>query len=279
MPIKHAMPFLRWAGSKHCALNRLESVFRNYEYDLYVDPFVGAGSVFFNLAKEVKAVVSDSNLDLISFYRFLKLDPDALWQRLSGFRSRISKVHYQQVRKRYNLLPQGLDRAATFFFLNRTCFNGIYRVNQLGEFNVPVGSRRIFKYPSLEEFRELSDEAQRAEIVHCDFSDTLKHARVGALFYLDPPYTDLGDSRGYDRYSWPPFQRSDLKRLETFIVEIVRKGANVIVSYSGSKTPWFVPSQFNIMRLKVFRSISCDGARGNRVETCTHGGCNQSSKC
>lgn len=216
-------PWLRWAGSKWRALPALRPVFENRTYDFYVDPFVGAGTVFFRLTRPVNSVLSDLNGDVISFYQFLKLDPDALWKQLSAFPHRVTRSYYYSIRKRYNTLPQGLDRAATFFFLNRTCFNGIYRINKRGEFNVPFGQRTFFKYPSLQTLRQVSGKLQRAEILHCDFADTLPYARRGALYYLDPPYSEIAGAPGYNRYAWPPFRTSDLTRLEEFILELVRR--------------------------------------------------------
>jgi site-specific DNA-adenine methylase len=120
----------------------------------------------------------------------------------------------------------------------------------------------------LELFRELSEKLQRAEIINGDFRSTLRHACQGALFYIDPPYTGTGDKRGYDRYVWPPFQRADLERLQRFVEAVARRNAHVIVSYSGTRLPWFVPSEFECTRLEIYRSISSDGARGRKKEIC-----------
>lgn len=260
--------WLRWAGSKRRALSALSPIFDRYDYDTYIEPFVGAGTVFFNIARSTRAILCDRNKDLILFYRFLRDEPDRLWKRLQHFPPRFSSQIYGGIRERFNSLPAGLERAATFFFLNRTCFNGVYRVNQRSEFNVPVGSRRKFKYPRLELFQQLSKKLQSAEIIDGDFRRTLQFARLGTLFYIDPPYTGAGDKRSYDRYVWPPFQRADLQRLQRFVESVVSRSAYVIVSYSGSRLPWFVPSDFVYQRLKIYRSISCDGMRGRKTEIC-----------
>lgn len=262
-----SVPWLRWAGSKWRALSGLRAVLENRNYDYYVDPFVGAGSVYFKLARPVNAVLSDINKDLMSFYLHLQRNPDELWRLLSEFPLKFSGDFYIEVRKKFNSLPPGLERAATFFFLNRTCFNGIYRINKRGEFNVPIG-RRKFSYPRLEAFQQLSNKLQSAQILDWDFELTARHARRGVLYYLDPPYTETQQGASYNRYSWPPFRRVDLERLQDFVVTIVARGAHVIVSYAGSKMPWFLPQHFGLKRLKVFRSISSDGSRGDRAEIC-----------
>ncbi len=261
--------WLRWAGSKWRALHALKPILESRDYDLYVDPFVGAGTVFFKLAKPVDSILSDLNRDVISFYQFLKSNPDGLWRELSKFPRNVSEASYKAVRKRFNSLSKGRERAATFFFLNRTCFNGVYRINRRGEFNVPYGLRGKFEYPTAASLQQFSIQLQDATILHCDFAETLRFARQRALYYLDPPYTEIAGKPGYTRYSWPPFRRSDLERLRVFILELVRRSADVIVSYSGRKTPWFVPSAFETRSFKVFRSISSDGTRGHKFEVCS----------
>ena len=261
------LPWLRWAGSKKRALSGLRAVLENLEYDRYVDPFVGAGSIYFTLVRSPAAILSDVNKDLISFYRYLQQSPDELWSRLSTFPLRFSTDFYVETRKKFNSLPEGLNRAATFFFLNRTCFNGIYRTNRRGEFNVPVG-RKLFSFPRLEAFRHLSKCLQTAELLDCDFVETARYAKRGALYYLDPPYTETRRGSSYNRYSWPPFRRTDLERLRDFVATIVSRGAHVVVSYAGNKMPWFLPQYFGLKRMKVFRSISSDGSRGDKAEIC-----------
>ena len=262
--------WLRWAGSKGRSLRALRPILENRQYDYYVDPFVGAGTVFFALAKPVDAVLSDLNADVINFYNFLKNNPESLWDELSSFPKEVSKSYYKIARNKFNGLPLGMDRAATFFFLNRTCFNGVYRINQRGEFNVPYGLRSKFQYPSLETLKQLSNMLQRATILHGDFSQTLSFAHEGSLYYLDPPYTEIAGNPGFNRYSWPPFRRLDLERLQGFILHLLQRGADVIVSYSGRKSPWFVPDKFETRSFKVFRSISCDGTRGHKFEVCAY---------
>lgn len=257
--------WLRWAGSKYRSLHALKPILEGLEYELYVEPFVGAGTVFFRLARPVPSVLSDLNRDVTSFYQFLKHDPKSLSEELAKLETRVSKSYYAGIRTRFNTLPLGLERAATFFFLNRTCFNGIYRVNKQGEFNVPYGQRKKFQFPSIDELSRLSTILQRATILHVDFRETLRYAHPGALFYLDPPYTS-----GYRRYAWPPFGQDDLERLQEFILALVQSGAHVIVSYAGCRMPWFVPATFSVRAFKVLRSISSDGARGQKFEVCAY---------
>lgn len=227
---------------------------------------MGAATVFLNLAAPTRAVLADTNEDLIAFFSHLKRDPEAVWRELSTFPRLVSKSYYYSARTRFNGLQPGLTRAATFFFLNRTCFNGVYRVNRRGEFNVPKGSRRIFRYPTLQELSSIGVKLQRADLICSDFQKTAALARPGVLFYLDPPYT----GNAYDRYSWPPFRGRDIDRLGAFIATVRSRGASVIASYSGTQRPCFLSKEFEVKRLNVFRSISSDGSRGKKAEVCAY---------
>lgn len=261
--------WLRWAGSKWRSLHALKPIIKTFQFDRFVDPFVGAGSIFFELADPVSAILSDTNRDLISFYNHLRSNPVGLYELLTQFPAHVTGASYVATRRRFNALPYSLERAATFLFLNRTCFNGVYRVNKMGQFNVPIGRSR-FEYPSFATITLLSKKLQRAEILEGDFAATARFARRGSLFYIDPPYTETNSGSGFNRYGWPPFRKSDLYRLESFIAEIVRQGAEVIVSYSGSQRPWFVTSEFALKRFRIFRSISSNGSRGHKAEVCAY---------
>jgi DNA adenine methylase len=261
--------WLRWAGSKMRSIGRLRPVFEAFEYDFYIEPFLGAGTVFFHLIKSVPSILNDTNRDLVTFYRLIKSCPSALWRELSRFPHRVTPREYLLFREKFNQASRGLHRAAMFFFLNRTCFNGIYRINRCGKFNVPAG-RLIYRYPPIEALFTVSQKLKCAQLTHGDFFETLDHARPGVLYYLDPPYTRTGAGRGYDRYSWPPFREEDLTRLSVFIQSALALGAAVIVSYGGRARPWFVPSDLSVKAFKVFRSVSSDGARGDRSELCAY---------
>lgn len=262
--------WLRWAGSKTRSIGPLRPVFEALEYDLYVEPFLGAGSVFLRLVKPVPSILNDANRDLISFYRWVRNRPSVLWRELKLFPHRVTLREYHLIREKFNQTPWGLRRAAMFFFLNRTCFNGIYRINRHGEFNVPAG-RRLYRYPSLEALLTVSRKLSDAELIHGDFFETVDYARRGVLYYLDPPYTRVGLGQGYDRYSWPPFREAALRRLSEFIEIVLARRAAVVISYGGHTRPWFVPSTLSVRAFKVFRSVSSDGARGNRWELCAYG--------
>lgn len=262
--------WLRWAGSKRRSLNSLRPVFARYTYDLFVDPFFGAGSVFFNLNKAPRAILSDSNSDLIEFYGHLRANPKRLREELSALPKLVSSRTYYRTRQEFNRARPSFRRSAHFFFLNRLCFNGVYRVNRFGEFNVPMGSRTRFRAPSIEHLAQMSKMLQVAELRPRDFSDTYRYARPGTLFYIDPPYTANTYGHAFDRYSWPPFRQAQLLRLESYVEKLAEKGASLVVSYAGRDRPSFVPRQFHLRTFTVYRSISVNGSRAHHSEICAY---------
>ena len=262
--------WLRWAGSKWRSLDELRPVFERYSYDLFVDPFFGAGSVFFNLNAARRAVLSDANPHLMEFYRHLRADPKRLRAAMTEMPGLVSRRAYYRARDAFNRGRASYRRSAQFFFLNRLCFNGVFRVNQLGGFNVPMGSRTVFRAPSIDDMRETSRRLQSARLRGVDFTQTAHYARRGALFYIDPPYSTYNNGHGFDRYLWPPFREAQLRKLCSYVQSLAEGGASVIVSYAGGTRPTFVPKYFRLKTFKVYRSISVNGSRVHHSEVCAY---------
>jgi len=262
--------WLRWAGSKWRSLDELRPVFNAYSYDLFVDPFFGAGSVFFTLSGARRAVLSDANAHLIEFYKHLRADPARLRAELTELPNIVSRRTYYKTREQFNRSRPSYRRSAQFFFLNRLCLNGVYRVNRLGELNVPMGSRTRFRVPSSDYVAEMSRRLHAATLHSVDFAHTVRHARPGALFYIDPPYSAHENGQGFDRYSWPPFRKTQLCKLRGYIDALVERGASVIISYAGRKRPAFVPENFHMKTFKVYRSIGVNGSRRHDSELCAY---------
>lgn len=257
--------WLRWAGSKRRSLRSLRPLFERYPYDFFVEPFVGAGCVFFSLNTARRALLSDINSDLIDFYNHLRQDPSRLRTELTALPSIVSRRDYYQIRNTFNKAPRSFARSAQFFLLNRLCFNGVYRVNRFGQFNVPMGSRNRFRLPTLKHLEGISAMLKHAALRACDFTATLRYARPGALFYIDPPYAGHAD-----RYAWPPFREAQLCHLAAYVTRVAESGASVIVSYAGTNRPAFVPRHFNLTAFNVYRSVSVNGSRADRSEICAY---------
>ncbi len=216
-------PFLRWAGGKQWLARRLASLIPERNYTYY-EPFLGGGSLFF-AAQPKKAILSDINQRLIVAYQVLRDRPKDLITALSRWKN--DKVIYYEVRD--TEYRKDLWQATQFIYLNRTCWNGLYRVNRQGKFNVPFGYNK----------RNVCDEAQllqssaalqNAKIICCDFEQSLNKAKAGDFIYLDPPYTVLHSQNGFRSYNENLFNWEAQLRLSYVANELANKGCLVMVS-------------------------------------------------
>lgn len=219
-------PFLRWAGSKRRQLPRLVA-FWSTDYRRYVEPFAGSACLFFQIAPAI-AILGDANRELIELFRVLRDEPQRLHRRLC--RIRRDQPTYTRWRE---LNPQLLDRetrALRFLYLNRNCFNGIYRTNLNGRFNVPMGTR-LGEYFSKEDALRCSKLLQSTTLLAGDFAKTLEQVRAGDFVYLDPPYA-VNSRRIFREYGKKMFSTSDFPRLAVWLSTIVSRGADFLVSYA-----------------------------------------------
>lgn len=179
-----AAPPLKWAGGKRWLTSRPYGLLPD-TFNKYYEPFIGGGAMFFAVNPK-SGVISDANANLIDFYRCLRDFPDQLAARMAESQKRHSKAFYYEVREtHYN---DTILEAARFFYLNRACWNGLYRVNKNGAFNVPKGSKKIVYRPD-EDLSIFSNALKKVEILCCDFSDSMNEIKNGDFIYLDPPYT------------------------------------------------------------------------------------------
>ena len=249
---KKAKPFLKWAGGKTQLIEQIknnlpEIVFK--EKFTYIEPFVGSGAVLFWLLSEFpnmkKAVINDINKELIDTYEVIAQNPHDLisileilqneYHELEG-NQEDKKQYYYEKRNLFNSREQGkIEQSALFIFLNRTCFNGLYRVNRKNEFNVPIGS---YKKPTIcdrENIMAVSDALQKVEIICGDFEQTVQHAGENTLFYFDPPYKPLNQTSSFNSYTKNEFDDKEQIRLRDFCDELAKKGYQWILSNSDVK--------------------------------------------
>jgi DNA adenine methylase len=249
-------PFLRWAGSKRKQLSRLAS-FWSPNHERYVEPFAGSACLFFELAPEA-AVLGDNNKELIEVYRVVRDEPERLHRRLCRIRRDLSTyLRWRQLK------PASLDRetrALRFLYLNRNCFNGIYRTNTAGEFNVPMGTR-LGEYLSKEDLVSCSKLLQRATIVSGDFIKTLARVKAGDFVYLDPPYA-VTSRRIFREYGKKTFDTADIPRLSACLTAIVKQGADFLVSYADCAEARALAFQWHSVRLPIKRNVA--GFAGDR---------------
>jgi DNA adenine methylase len=275
-----AKPFLKWAGGKTQLINDIE---RSLPQDIissrftYVEPFVGSGAVLFwmlsNFPKIEKAVINDINEDLINVYHVIAARPNELISILESLQEEYhhlepdlakKKEYYYQKRDLYNTRRSDKTiQAALLIFLNRTCFNGLYRVNSKNQYNVPIGS---YKRPTIYDKSNIlavNEALQKVEI-HCgDFEETLNHCREISFFYFDPPYKPLSDTSSFNAYAKGQFDDAEQIRLRDFCAKLDSQGhkwmlSNSDVKGSDTENDFFdsLYSEFRIGRVKAKRMIN-----------------------
>lgn len=222
-------PFLRWAGGKTWFLKHIDRFLPN-SINNYYEPFLGGGAVFLylksnNLIKG-KCKLSDSNEELINLYQVLKDEPNELFQLLG--KQKNTEEYYYKIRKQKT--EDKLVRAANFFFLNRTSFNGIYRVNKQGEYNVPFGYRTFESLYNFDELTEVSALLKGCEFSVRDFNEALKYPRKGDLVFLDPPYTVAHENNGFIHYNQSLFSWENQVQLSESVKLLRTKNVNFILT-------------------------------------------------
>lgn len=248
-----AKPILRWAGSKRKLLARLKPFWRPH-HTRYVEPFAGSACLFFELQPEA-AILGDTNHDLIHLYRQVRVDALGIHRRLSAI-PRDPKTYY-----RWRAIdPASLDaqtRAVRFLYLNRNCFNGIFRTNVAGAFNVPFGGKQGKPLGRLErsDFMRSAKQLSQARLVSGDFSKTLELTRPGDFVYLDPPFA-VSSRRLFTQYGKKVFETSDVNRLASELRQLDKAGADFLVSYADCAEARGLAKKWNARRLLVRRNVS-----------------------
>jgi DNA adenine methylase len=240
-------PFLKWPGGKRWLVSMCPDVFPS-EFDTYIEPFLGAASVYFHIRPQ-KAILGDLNEDLIAVYHGVKEDPAAVQVLLEKHQAAHCRDYYYEVR---NMEPESLSaRAARIIYLNRTCFNGIYRVNRQGKFNVPIGERdQVVRHA--DDFLSVAALLVGAELHQGDFEQLVGRAQPGDLVFLDPPYTVRHNRNGFIKYNERLFSWGDQERLARTAAAAAQRGAHVVVTNASHPTV----RQLYPEELFTFREVS-----------------------
>ncbi len=266
-------PIFKWAGGKRKLLPLIKEVIdlNSLKNNTLYEPFVGGGALFLDLENE-HVHINDLNSELINAYMQIKNNPLKLIKLLRKFSKKHSKEFYYEMRnydrkKSFNRLSD-VTKAARTIYLNRTCYNGLYRVNSKGQFNVPFGK---YKHPDIvleEKILSLSEYFNKvsAVITNCDFETAVASTKKNDLIYFDPPYDY--DSNGFTSYTSNGFSRNDLIRLKRVCDELVAKGCKVIISNNDTK---FVNELFNDPKYEIKHvvtrwTISCDGKNRKEIK-------------
>ena len=225
-------PFIRWPGGKRWLVSRFPGLFQLADDGTYFEPFLGSAAVFSSV-RPAKSVLGDLNEDLIATFAAVRDTPEKVEALLERHHSRHSKNHYYSVRA--TVPKPGADTAARFLYLNRTCFNGIYRVNQKGHFNVPMGSRNSVCRPE-DDFASWSLALQECELIVGDFEQVVQTTSKGDLIYADPPYSVRHNMNAFRKYNESLFSWEDQERLARVLTTSARKGVRVVVSNANHET-------------------------------------------
>lgn len=284
-----AKPFLKWAGGKTQLITDIEKAlpkeFISQKFT-YVEPFVGSGAVLFwilnNFPNVEKAVINDINTDLTNAYKVIASQPNELISVLMQFQGEFhnldtleeqKKEYFYNKREIFNTrATDKVTQAALFIFLNRTCFNGLFRVNKNNGFNVPIGS---YKKPTIcdaSNLKAVSEVLQRVEILSGDYQETLKHAERPALFYFDPPYKPLSNTSSFNSYAKDEFDDYEQIRLRDFCKTLDTLDNKWILSNSDVKgkdtnDTFFddIYQEFNIKRVFATRMINANAEKRGKL--------------
>lgn len=291
-PSKTVKPFLKWAGGKGQLLKEIEKYypFKNSKITKYTEPFVGGGAVLFDILSKYdleEIYISDINAELINAYRIVRDDIEELIHLLIKYQSEYipfdkekRKSYYMTKRKRFNDLKVNgdgtinIEKAALMIFLNKTCFNGLYRVNKKGFFNVPMGA---YKNPMIcdeSNLRAVSEKLQNVTIVCGDYRKSADFIDENTFVYFDPPYRPITDTASFTAYTENLFNDEEQVKLANFVEIMHKKGAKVVISNSDPKNSntddnFFdnIYSSHKIKRVKATRMINCNSkARGKIKE-------------
>lgn len=283
--MKHAKPFLKWAGGKTQLLadirQSLPAGLHAVEFD-YVEPFVGSGAVLFWMLNHFpnirKAIINDVNADLVNTYRVIAQSPEELIEQLGQMQEEYyalsankeaKQLCFYAKRAQFNLRNSGaVEQAALFIFLNRTCFNGLYRVNRDNQFNVPMGS---YKRPTIcdaDNLRAVNRLLQKVEIRCGDFAKTRTGVRQPAFFYFDPPYKPLSQTSSFNSYARDEFNDKQQIRLRDFCAKLDKLGHRWMLSNSDVRGQiadgeFFdtLYADFRISRVKATRRINSNASK------------------
>lgn len=263
-----ARPFVKWAGGKDRLLNQLQPYFPQ-SFERYIEPFLGGGAVFYFL-RPARAILGDSNPELIEAYQVVRDQLEALMALLDQHAPYVrDRAYYYRLRATDPTRLSPVQRAARFIYLNRTCYNGLYRVNRRGQFNVPFG--RYSRPPTLydpENLRQVSALLQGADLRCTDFEETMAMAGPGDFVYLDPPYDPLSATANFTGYTRESFGRTEQERLAAAVRAAAGRGALVLLN--NSDTPFVrmlygEESGFRVATVLGLRTINSNPMKRNGV--------------
>jgi DNA adenine methylase len=254
-----AQPFVKWAGGKRRLLPEIRKVAPD-SFDRYLEPFVGGGAVAFAFNYH-PMLLNDANAELINTYEVVRDQLADLVTLLDAHRMAHCEAYFYEVRKQNPNDLSTVEQAARFIYLNKTAFNGLYRVNRFGQFNVPFGRYKNPILYDLDNLTAVSSILQSAELFSLDYSAFLgQHAKPGDFIYLDPPYQPIGRYSDFKRYTKNQFREGDQSELAQVFNELIKLGAYPVLSNSYSELTLELYSEHNIQIVEAPRAINNNGS-------------------
>ncbi len=268
-----AKPFVKWVGGKRQLLKQFRDLglYPPEGFDAtnstYFEPFVGGGAVFFDLLPQ-KAILSDSNKDLVITYNVIKNNVDELIKSLKKHEH--NKEYFLKIRAQKVSTLSDIEIASRFIYLNRTCFNGMYRVNSKGEFNVPFGDNKNPLICDEVNLKKVSASLQKVTINHADYKNVLKKAKKGDFVYFDPPYYPINKTSSFTAYTADSFLDKEQIELRDIFYELHKRGCFVMLS--NSDTPFInkiyselKDKKIKISKVQAGRAINSKGTGRGKI--------------
>ncbi|MBQ2997751.1 MAG: DNA adenine methylase [Oscillospiraceae bacterium] len=266
---KLVAPIVKWVGGKRQLLDEITPLVPK-RITSYCEPFMGGGAVLFSIQPK-KAIVNDLNGDLIALYEVVRDDVETLIEFLKKHEN--TEKHFYSIRdldrdkEAYKNMPK-VERASRILYLNKTCYNGLFRVNSAGEFNAPFGHYKnpnIVNEPVLRAVSKYFNENE-IEFYNEDFEETLKKVKKGGFVYLDPPYDPVSDTANFTGYNKGGFDRNEQVRLKNCCDELNKRGVKFMLSNSATDFIKDLYKEYNIYIVKAKRAINSDATKRGEIE-------------
>ena len=266
---KQLKPILKWAGGKRQILPYLLQYIK--DFNNYYEPFAGGLALLielYNRGRIKKAIISDINKDLINLYEIIKEKPYELISAIKEIPFKNNKDDYYQARKLFNSLElhKNVSRAALLLYLNRHGYNGLYRVNSKGEFNVPFGRYNNPSLPDEEDIIKFHEMLKSCEILNLDFEDAVRSAQRSDFVYFDPPYMPLNETSYFTDYTSGGFSEQEQKRLASVFKKLSNKGVYVMQSNSNNEFIRQLYAEYNIVEIEARRNINSNASKRGPIK-------------
>lgn len=263
-----SQPFLKWAGGKRQLLNHIQQEMPK-RFGTYYEPFLGGGAVLFRLQPQ-KAVISDVNSELINSYKVVR---DSLEEVLADLGRHKNHKEYYYALRELDRTPQfdtlsAVERASRLIYLNKTCYNGLFRVNRRGHFNVPFGS---YKNPNIVNEQVLRSvhqylSAHDVTILNGDFVEAVATAKDGDFVYLDPPYDPVSPTSSFTSYSFYRFDKSEQVRLKETMDDLSQRGCLVMLSNSATEFIRGLYKDYRVVSVQASRPINSQANKRGKID-------------